>query len=128
MHFEGITPGDYQEVIKRTLRQEFEEEAGLKINSFVGLLPLYPAFLMRDSIRKEEGKEDEPRTGIDLAFVTPIFWDAVEETPEFQNKLALGELRFCTPQELGQIDIVSPRMRFLILRGLEAACIIAQER
>jgi len=104
-HFEGSSEGllaeRYQKVVATTLVQELEEEAGIVFSTLPEFFYMIPAWLFKESI-------------IDLAFVIPIPWLNIKETPEFKQKMEKGEIRFFCPEELERIEIVSPRTRFLI--------------
>ena len=109
---------NYQQPIFACLFQELMEEAGLKLLALPQPLTLIPAWLWRpyeDSVAKGE------RITIDLAFSVPIRWSdgCLEETPEFGQKLVRGELVFVPAKKLPEIDIVSPRTRFLIEEPLK---------
>lgn len=110
---------NYQKSIFACLSQELEEEAGLKLIRLPQPLTLIPAWLWRSY----EDKESKERITIDLAFSIPLMWDDgyLEETPEFKEKLQRGELRFVPVKKLPEIDIVSPRTRFLIEESLRLA-------
>lgn len=101
----------YQVAIVAALLQELQEEAGLKM---AAALPrhffLIPAWIY-----------NSVRGVLDLAFVVPIPWRYATETDEFRQKLESGEVRFFYSEELGKIEIVSPRTRNLINQALEYA-------
>ena len=121
-HFQ-VKPADYQQVIFECLKEELREEAGLKLLRLPRLgsqpLALIPAWLWRPYTDKESGEE---RITIDLAFSVPLRWQGgfLEETSEFKKKLQRGELMFIPVKELPNIDIVSPRTRFLIEQALKS--------
>ncbi len=102
----------YHRPILQTFMQELAEEAGLKL---VGEFPMVmaPAFLYR-----EYEREGNPRTTIDLAFSIPVPLSAFEQTETFREFMAKGGLMFVPRNKLGEIDIVSPRTRFLIEQAL----------
>jgi len=102
----------YVRPVLQTLAQELEEEAGLKL---VGELPMAmtPAFLYR-----EYERNGEPRATIDLAFSMPAPLTAFEQTETFHELMDKGELMFVPRDKLPEIDIVSPRTRFLIEQAL----------
>ncbi len=118
---------NYQQAIFACLQQELQEEAGLKLLRLPQPLTLVPAWLWRPYQDKESKEE---RISIDLAFSVPILWkvrppwgvwspsesggEYLEETMEFKEKLEKGELMFVPAKKLSEIDIVSPRTRFLI--------------
>lgn len=110
---EEPTVSRYQRPILATLRQELEEEAGLKLVSLFSVVEV-PAFI--DSINKK----DSSREAIDDAAVIPISFSACEETEKFRSLLAKGGLKFVSRDKLAEIEIVSPRTRFLIEKGLAA--------
>jgi len=103
----------YVRPILETLAQELEEEAGLKLTGSFPLL-MAPAFLYR-----EYEREGDPRTTIDLAFSTPISLEAFEQTGMFHELMEKGGLMFVPRDKLGEIEIVSPRTRFLIEQALK---------
>jgi len=109
---------NYQQSIFACLSQELQEEAGLKLLSLPQPLTLIPAWLWRPY---EEKESKEHRITIDLAFSVPLAWDGgyLEETPAFKGKLQKGELMFVPVKKLPEIDIVSPRTRFLIEEPLK---------
>ena len=116
-HFIDVPRGDYQEVIIRTLKQEFMEEAGLRFVALVEPLALFPAFLRREYTPRDSQEE---RVTIDLAFVMALPWPGVVETEEFHRKMGRGELHFFARTDLSSIEIVSPRTTFLIETGFVA--------
>lgn len=110
----------YQLPIFHCLRQELEEEAGLKLLRLPQPITLVPAWLWREY---EDPKTKEKRISVDLAFSVPIIMSSqyLEETPEFQKKWNAnkGELMFVPLEKIPSIDIVSPRTRFLIEEALK---------
>jgi len=68
-------------------------------------------------IAKDTGEE---LISIDHAFSTPISLNGgcLERTEEFERKLDKGELMFVPQRELPNIEVVSPRTRFLIEESL----------
>lgn len=107
----------YQLSILMAFIQELEEEAGLTPKvSDMGKFPVVmaPAFLYR-----EYEREGNPRTTIDLAFSIPAPIAAFEKTEKFQELLEAGELMFVPRDKLSEIEIVSPRTRFLIEQALK---------
>ncbi|RLC35165.1 MAG: hypothetical protein DRZ76_00960 [Candidatus Nealsonbacteria bacterium] len=104
--------------IFEALKQEMAEETGLALLGFPDHLLMVPAWFRREYINKET---DEERVTIDVAFSLPIPFEApfIEETKVFHEKLERRELMFVPRNKLQEIEIVSPRMRFLIERGLE---------
>ena len=91
---------DYITVIINVIERELEEEAGLKFKKSLGLIPLLPAWLLKNNL-------------IDLAFVTLVRWENIEETNEFKEKLSKGSVRFFNTLGLGKVNFISPRMKFL---------------
>ena len=123
-HFENVVSeqslvGKYQGSIFQTLEQELREEAGLVLLNLPYPLMMVPANLLRTY---NDAKTEEERTTIDLAFSIPIPWDPqyVIAGDEFEEKLKKGELRFVTRDELKEIEIISPRTRFLIEQAIKA--------
>ena len=108
---------NYQQPIFACLSQELDEEAGLKLLSLPQPLSLIPAWLWKPYQDKEE-----ERITIDLAFSVPLMWTHgyLEETSEFAQKFRRGELMFVPVEKLPEIDIVSPRTRFLIEQALRS--------
>ena len=110
-HFEDSS-SPYQAAILAVLMQELKEETGLVF--FATSLPefffLIPAWIFN----REKGI-------LDLAFVIPIPWKDVKETDEFKQKIEKGEVRFFRSEELGKIEIVCPRIRFLINEAIDYA-------
>jgi len=110
----------YQLPIFHCLRQELEEEAGLRLLQLPQPLALVPAWLWREY---EDPKTKEKRISVDLALSVPITmsFNYLEEMPEFQKKWNAnkGELIFVPAEKLSEIDIVSPRTRFLIEEALK---------
>ena len=104
----GLLAERYQKSVAATLAQELEEEAGIVFSTLPEFFFMIPAWLFKKGI-------------IDLAFVTPIPWVNIEETPEFKQKIKKGEIRFFYPKELERIEIVSPRTRFLIEQAVKYA-------
>ncbi len=113
---EGLS--NYQQSIFACLQQELQEEAGLKLLRLPQPLSFVPAWLWRPY---EEKESKEQRISIDLAFSVPLIWNDgyLEETSDFKKKLQRGELMFVPARELPNIDIVSPRTRFLIEEALK---------
>lgn len=111
---------NYQKSIFACLSQELEEEAGLKLIRLPQPLTLIPAWLWRSY---EDKESKERRITIDLAFSVPLIWSEgyLEETPEFKEKFKRGELKFVPVKKLPEIEIVSPRTRFLIEESLRIA-------
>ncbi len=106
----GVELGDfgeeYQSAIKNALARELKEETGLEIN--VERLPivLLPAVLKKSSIEK---------LGlIDWAFAVPIDAKFTRATKEYERKIEVGEIRWISVEEIGSVEIVSERMKYLI--------------
>ena len=112
----------YQRPALQALAQELEEEAGLKLddNEWFPLV-MVPAFLCRKYER-----DGNPRTTIDLAFSTPVQFSAFEPTAKFFELMERGGLMFVPRAKLPEIEIVSPRTRFLIEQALEINDLIAR--
>lgn len=110
-HFEGHQSGPYQLAILNALRQELEEEAGL----------VFPTAFPRHSFLIPAWVFNAVKGIIDLAFVMPVPWKWVKETSDFKDKLESGEVRFFRPYELDQVEIVSPRTKFLIKEAIDCA-------
>ena len=113
-----FTPGDsrYRKAILEALAQELYEEAGLRLVDIPDPLSLIPAWFCRDYER-----DGERRTSIDLAFSLPLLFVEgrfLRVTDEFYAKIKAGELMFVPWEKLGEIEIVSPRTRFLITEAL----------
>ncbi|MDD2696670.1 MAG: NUDIX domain-containing protein [Candidatus Pacebacteria bacterium] len=101
----------YQKAIWYCLSQELREEAGLMLKAPLPKpLLLQPAWIL-----------NEKNGIIDLAFVLslPYKRQYVEETDEFRKKEERGEIRFFSVEELSSIEIVSPRMRFLLYTAID---------
>ena len=113
---EGLS--NYQQSIFACLQQELQEEAGLKLLRLPQPLTLVPAWLWRPY---EDKERKEQRISIDLAFSVLLAWGDgyLEETIEFHEKFQKGELMFVPAKKLSEIDIVSPRTRFLIEEPLK---------
>ncbi len=108
----------YQQAIFACLAQELDEEAGLKLLNLPQPLLLIPAWFWKEY---KDTKTEEERIVIDLAFSMPIPMHRgyLEETQEFSKKFQRGELMFVPKEELPNIEIISPRTRFLIEQALE---------
>lgn len=102
---------DYTAPIWKGLKRELYEEGGLNLSKLPEKLIMGPAWMSKNGI-------------IDVAFVVPISWEYIEETPEFKKKLAEGELGFFSQEEIEKLDVVSSRMRFLIKTGFSLYSII----
>lgn len=105
-----VSAGKYQGDIYETLVNELGEEAGLHLVSLPPFFVMIPASYFNE----ERGIADEAN-----AVVLSI--RDVVETPKYDKKVKGGELRFFSPEEIGRIEIVSQRFRFLISRALEYA-------
>lgn len=122
-HFSGIASADtgvkYQGSVFNTLEQELREESGLKLFYLPSPLLMAPAWLWRPYTDTGTGEE---RITVDLAFSLPIPWESgcIHETQEFQEKLEKGEVMFVPRNKLGEIEIISPRTRFLIEQALQS--------
>ena len=105
----------YQQAIFACLTQELDEEAGLKLLNLPQPLALIPAWLWKEN-------KDAEQITIDLAFSVPIPIDGgyLKETKEFTKKIERGELMFVPRQKLLDIEIISPRTRFLIEEALSS--------
>jgi len=91
---------NYQSAILNALKRELEEETGLELVYSPDPFLLLPAWL---------GKNDL----IDLAFTAYLSWTNVKETPEFRDLLAEGKIGFFPVEEIENLNITSPRMKFL---------------
>ncbi|HUW71593.1 MAG TPA: hypothetical protein VMV66_00130 [Candidatus Humimicrobiaceae bacterium] len=120
-HFASVASAEelvkkYQGSIFNTIAQELREESGLELLDLPGPLLMAPAWLWRPYTDKETKEE---RITIDLAFSIPIPWStAIQETQVFREKLEKGEVMFVPRDKLSEIEIVGPRMRFLIEQAL----------
>jgi 8-oxo-dGTP pyrophosphatase MutT (NUDIX family) len=110
----------YQGAIFACAAHELEEEAGLQLVRLPHPLVLVPAWLWRAYDR-----DGEDRISIDTAYAFRLPFDPqyVRETNAFTRKSERGELVFVPQNNLDDIEIVSPRMRFLIDRALEILCL-----
>jgi 8-oxo-dGTP pyrophosphatase MutT (NUDIX family) len=95
--------------VTAAIRREAKEEAELDLSSwqFDGLA--YKAML---------AKSDEKQSLFDDAFSILIPWQLEFETSEFDSLIRKGELRFVPIEAIPEIEIISPRMRFLIKQAL----------
>lgn len=98
----------YRGAIYETLVREIREEAGLELQIPARFDALLPAWLFNNE-----------RGVMDLAFAIAIPKEYAVPTPEFDRKIQNGELRLFSPENLGKIEIVSPRSRFLINAAFE---------
>jgi 8-oxo-dGTP pyrophosphatase MutT (NUDIX family) len=99
----------YQGVIINALSREIKEETGLEMKvspEFSHFVPLLPAILKRSSIEKFNI--------IDWAFVVPISVRRIQITPEYQRKINEEKIKWISLGDVGKIEIVSKRMRYLI--------------
>ncbi len=103
-------PGKYLSAVVNTLRRELQEETGLNLSEDLSPSQLFPAWIF-----------NRERSTIDLAFVTILYASSVEETNEYRAFLNAGDVRFFRLEDLGSIEIVSQRMRYLITTALHAA-------
>lgn len=94
-------PSDCQKVIATLIARELDEETGLTLKEFNMLL--IPAWLFKGEV-------------IDLAFVLPIV--KISETERSKKILMNKEIAWFSVSQLDKIDIVSPRMRFLIQQAI----------
>jgi hypothetical protein len=124
---------EYQTAIIKRARYELNEEAGLDLweqhNHPVLDVNLIPAWLMKDGI-------------IDLAFIMVVpfgppghistsnhpFLVKVQNYDLFQDLLDREYLKFFSPEEVSRLNIVSPRMRYMIESGIRATQKISKER
>jgi len=93
---------DYQSAIFNALKRELMEEAGIKLLFLDPTLLLIPAWHGKNGL-------------IDLAFVVKASWNNVKETPKFHELLAEGKIKFFTSREITDLNIISPRMRFMAI-------------
>lgn len=105
----------YQLPILRALSQELEEEAGLLLtrNPFAVLA------MVSTCLYRVYEREGDPRTTIDLALSIPVPFSAFEQTETFRELMTRGGLMFVPRDKLSEIEIVSPRTRFLIEGALK---------
>ncbi len=94
-------PSDYQKVIATLMTRELNEETGLDLEAFNPVL--LPAWLFKGEI-------------IDLAFVLPIV--KISGTTRSKKMLRNKEIAWFSTNQLDKVDIVSPRMRFLIQQAI----------
>jgi 8-oxo-dGTP pyrophosphatase MutT (NUDIX family) len=93
---------DYTEVVFNCLKRELAEEAGLDLIKLPNPVAMIPAWLSKNGL-------------IDLAFVIPLYFNGeeIQAGPDHFNMWEEGQVRFF-PRELEGLEIVSPRMRFMI--------------
>ena len=101
----GDDPADYMKAVFNVLRRELMEEGGLELTKLDSPLLMLPAWLPKGNL-------------IDLAFIILIRRGFVRETPIFQEKLSQGLIGFFNQEEINALNIVSPRMKFLISQGI----------
>ena len=101
----GDDPTDYMKAVFNTLQRELMEEGGLELTKMESPLLMLPAWLLKGNL-------------IDLAFIVLIPRGFVRETPRFQEKLSQGLIGFFNQEEINALNIVSPRMKFLISKGI----------
>lgn len=114
---------DYQAPIIKAIDRELKEEACLALcveNPGALMKDLIPAWLLKNRI-------------IDLAFVFPAKfvpqgYFSVEDPfyvnpvgTNFQKFIENGDLKFFSLEEIKKLNIVSPRMRFMIESAIEAS-------
>ena len=109
-HFQVVPKGFYQDAILGALMQELKEETGLVLTALPQYSFLIPAW-----------HYDEEKGNIDLAFVLPVPRKYTRETGEWRDRFRSGDVDFFGPDDLDQIKIVSPRMKFLIKKAVEYA-------
>ena len=109
----------YHRPILETLIQEMDEEAGLNLVGNFSLI-MAPAFFSREYEYK-----GEERQAIDLAFSIPVPFSALEKTDKFTELMEKGELKFVPRGRLSEIEIVAPRIRFLIKQALQISILIS---
>lgn len=100
----------YQGAIYEALVHEIREEAGLEFRTLPPFHVLLPAWHFNNA-----------RGVVDLAFAVAIPKEYAVPTPEFDRKIRMGELKFFSREDLGQVEIASQRFRFLINAALEYA-------
>jgi len=78
------------------------EEAGIELLFLDPTLLLIPAWHGKNGL-------------IDLAFVVKASWNNVKEMPKFYELMAEGRIKFFTPREIMDLNIISSRMRFMAI-------------
>jgi 8-oxo-dGTP pyrophosphatase MutT (NUDIX family) len=101
----GDDPTNYTRAIFNALKRELMEEGGLELVKLDSPLLMLPAWLLKDNI-------------IDLAFVVLIPWGSVQEMSGFHERLSQGLIEFFDKKEISALNVVSPRMKFLINKGI----------
>ncbi len=97
---------DYTEVIFNCLERELSEEAGLELIKLPDPIPMLPAWLSKNNL-------------IDLAFVVPLHFNKkdVKTGPNHFDMWDKGQVKFF-PEDIDNVNIVSPRMKFMITQAL----------
>lgn len=102
--------GDYISAVLNALRRELREETGLEFSWKSSTIQLLPAWIF-----------NRDRGIIDLASVTVLPFSMFDMTQDYRTKQDRGEVKFFPIKDLGRIEIVSPRMRYLINAALDSA-------
>jgi len=112
VNVDDFVPGQngYLGTITATIRREAREEAGLNLYCWNFDGTAYKAML---------AKSDERQSLFDDAFSILIRWRDDFETSEFDSMIRNGELRFVPIESLSEIEIISPRMRFLTMQAIK---------
>lgn len=110
MKIADLLPGQdgYLGSIATALKREVVEETGIDLSqwNFNGIT--YPAML---------AKQDTLL--IDLALSVLIKWRGIFQTPEFNRAIDHGELRWVDVDDIDRIQLVSPRMQFLLDQAIK---------
>jgi 8-oxo-dGTP pyrophosphatase MutT (NUDIX family) len=99
----------YQGPVFSTLDKELREEVCLTIVKMDQII-MIPAWLGKDDI-------------LDLAFVVPMSFNDLSETTggeyfsSFEEGLREGRIRFFSEEQISNLEIVSERMKFLIMEA-----------
>lgn len=105
----------YQWPFVNTLKRELMEEAGLVLVWNGGAITMLPASHKKDGIIDHAFTVDVPMSDrsdpLNKSTYIPLDVDA---TDRFEELLELEHLRFFLAEEIDGLDIISPRMRFMI--------------
>jgi len=107
MRLEDLVPGGdgYFGSIAQTLQREAREETGLELLGWELDGAIFPAMLAKEGVEQSL---------VDFAFAVKVHWRGDFATKEYQSRLQRGEIRWIGVGDLDKIEIVSPRMKFLI--------------